>query len=282
MSGTGKTKKNKTGKLRPFDEDLSQVESGFTSEIKLKSIEAQEEAENLKLQVGAIQDKAAGDSSVISNEQMEVLNRYIALKEAEVNDLREQHKQSQAWVSKTAEKLEKFNRRNLELAEELESAKASLKHVESVFREEKKKLIAEHVREKADLEERIRISGATQAEFHDLLRKKEEFKEKVREDLKRIKLKERELENKYELLRRDTGTLIESKDRHLLELKKKNDALDLELESLEERLRNASAALNGVSAKKRRLIETLKLAISLLDEIDKDAPVEDNIEKKAG
>jgi len=51
------------------------------------------------------------------------------------------------------------------------------------------------------------------------------------------------------------------------------------MESLEDRLRNAAAAVSAVEAKKRRLIETLRLAISLLERMDQ-LPDEDA--KKAG
>ncbi|NBT58619.1 hypothetical protein EBT16_07530 [bacterium] len=101
--------------------------------------------------------------------------------------------------------------------------------------------------------------------------------------MKRIKLKERELENKYDLLRNDTQTLLDSKDKQLLDLKKKVDALNLELEQFDDRLRESANLLNGVGAKKRRLIETLKLAISLLEDIDKETmSIAPDPERKAG
>ena len=115
----------------------------------------------------------------------------------------------------------------------------------------------------------------------DLARKQETWKEQVREDLKRIKHKERELENKYELLKRDMQALLDSKDKHVLELKKKNDALELELESFDERLRRMNSQVAGIDAKKRRLIETLRLALSLLEEIDKvDLDISDLTDRK--
>ncbi len=99
----------------------------------------------------------------------------------------------------------------------------------------------------------------------------DESKGKSSDDLKRIKIKEREFENKYELLRRDTQTLLNSKDEQILELKEKLDATEIESESLEERLRDQIRVLNEIEGKKKRLIETLKLAITLLEEIDQES-----------
>ena len=133
---------------------------------------------------------------------------------------------------------------------------------------------------KNDYENQLQKSGLFQEQLQDLNRQKNVWKEKISEDLKRIKLKEKELENRYELLKKDTETLLDSKDQHFLELKKKTDALELELESLEERLRKEHAILNSVESKKRRLIETLKLAISLLEQINLEEGSEN--ERKAG
>ena len=136
---------------------------------------------------------------------------------------------------------------------------------------------------KSDYEERLHKSGNFEAQADDLVKRREEWREKLREDLKRIKLKERELENKYELLKRDTQALLDSKDKHVLELKKKNDALELELEGLEERLRRGNTVLGSIDSKKKRLVETMRLAISLLEEIDRTDPLaDDDEERKAG
>ena len=108
-------------------------------------------------------------------------------------------------------------------------------------------------------------------EANELEGKKEAWQEKVKEDLKRIKLKERELENRYELLRRDTQALLDSKDKHVLELKSKNDALELELDSIEDRLRTASAVLGAVEAKKNRVLETLRLLTGLVEALTAEA-----------
>jgi hypothetical protein len=90
--------------------------------------------------------------------------------------------------------------------------------------------------------------------------------------------------NKHELLKRDTQALLDSKDKHILEMKRKNDALDLELESLEERLRSVQSILGAIDGRKVRLIETLKLAQQLLEQLDADTSAGQfsDPERKAG
>lgn len=229
------------------------------------------EIESLEPQIASI---VGGDNT--SSDQMELLKRYISLKENEVRDLREQLKQFQSLLTKLSLENENYSQKNRDLLLDLESAKKHEDILKSELFDQKQKYDQEIAIVKNDADDKLKKVHDYELQMNDLSLKKEEWKERIREDLKRIKLKERELENKYELLKRDTGTLLDSKDKHLLELKNKNDAFELEMEALEERLRKSNTALSNIDAKKQRLVETLKLAISLLEEIDSDA------NKKAG
>lgn len=206
-----------------------------------------------------------------STDQMELLKRYITLKETEVIDLKEQVKQFQSFLTKLSLESDNLTQKNRELLIELEHAKKHEEILKSELIEQKQKFEQESAIIRNDSEEKLKKVHEFELQMNDLNLKKEEWKERVREDLKRIKLKEKELENKYELLKRDTQALLDSKDKHLLELKNKNDAFELELEALEERLRKSNTALNNIDAKKQRLVETMKLAITLLEDIDSDS-----------
>ncbi|NDD04950.1 MAG: hypothetical protein EB078_08590, partial [Proteobacteria bacterium] len=201
----------------------------------------------------------------------------------EVRDLRSQQQKYQDFVQKAGVKIDKFVKKNRHLTAAFTEAQRTVDHLQAEIQKNQLQYKDDLQLLKSDFDDKLRQAGAAQEQFRELMRKREEFKDKVREDLKRIKLKERELENKYDLLRTDTQTLLDAKDKQILELKKKGDALDLELETLDEKLRETANVLNQVSAKKRRLIETLKLAISLLEDIDKESADPELLqERKAG
>jgi len=266
-----------SSKNRPDQHNLEDSSSEIPLEDNLPTPETQE----LELQVNTIRTQP--DESPLSSNQIEILKRYIELKESEVRDLREQQNQYQQFTQKNAVKIDTFIKQNRLLTAQLDEAQRNTARLQAEMEEERREHSEQITLLKSDFEERLKQAGATQDQVKELLRKREEFKEKVREDLKRIKLKERELENKYELLRNDTQTLLDSKDRQILELKKKIDALDLELEQFDDRLRESANILNGVGSKKRRLIETLKIAISLLEDIDNEnLSVLPESERKAG
>ncbi len=276
--GFGKDPSSTFGGQEPFLLDLETPETSFT-EIPPESSNVEKELNRLQSQVATFQKTP--DAASISSDQAEILKKYITLKEAESRDLKEIQKQYQVHVKKLTGEVHSLSQKTHDLVTEVEGLRrreeAARAEVKAIEKQSKENL----ARVKHEFEEQQRLSGNASVEIQDLQRKREEWKDKVREDLKRIKLKERELENKYELLKRDTQALLDSKDKHVMELKRKNDALELEMELLEERLRNATLAVSSISAKKRRLIETLRLATALLEEVDANGNFETD-EKKAG
>lgn len=230
--------------------------------------ELRHQIDQLHNQVKDISNLRGGDQ--LTDGQSEILRKYLALKESEVRDLREQHQQYQSFIGRVSNELEKSNLRIRELLTDMETSRAQ----EEQIRRENRSLRSAHEEEilriKSEYEERLKKSGDYESQVDDLIKRRDQWRERVKEELKRIKLKERELENRYELLKRDMQALLDSKDRHALELKKKNDALELEMESLEEKLLLSSRKLGSVESKKRRLIETMKLCLGLLETIDQD------------
>jgi len=225
-------------------------------------------------------EKIISPNSHLDQDNLTTLKNYIALKEKEVADLRDQQKQYQTVLLKLKRTHSELTHTNLELQQELETAKSSEQQIKKEMSHLREKFETDIAILKNDYEQQQRQNGSFQEQLQDLNRQKTAWKETIAEDLKKIKIKERELENRYELLKQDTETLLDSKDQQILELRKKTDAFELELESLEERLRSEHAVLNSIDSKKRRLIETLKLAISLLEQIDSNPASGD--ERKTG
>ena len=138
------------------------------------------------------------------------------------------------------------------------------------------------LRLKNDYDEKLRLSGNYEARVEQFYAMQEDWKERVRQDLKTLKIKEKTLDSKYELLRKDSQTILDSKDKLLFDLKHKLDLLQIEYESLEEKLRNLTHTLDSVDAKKNRLIETMRLALSLLEGITNEPVTQNDPIKKQG
>lgn len=257
--------------------------TNLSQEIQIESLppEFGKQIDTLKNQVERISSEEKVQP--LTKDQGELLKKYISLKEIENRDIKDQLHQFQTYLKKMGRQVETLEVRNRELVSEAEN----LRRRDEGLKEELKSLKDKHAEELAltrdDYEQRLRKSGNYEREMNSLLEKREQWRNRVKQDLNRIKLKERELENRYELLKRDMQALLDSKDKHVLDLKKRSDAQELELEGLEEKLRKANLVVNGIDSKKRRLIETLRLALSLLESIDQ-MPAEDDSdpERKAG
>lgn len=313
MLGSDDTKTGRSGKVKFFKVDTSgdihaavpkkrREEEPNTLAGSSKDVQPVEETSKfildrdgeqdgfIKKQLGRLKTKIDDIAKVpveenLSKGQVDVLKKYIELRDLEARDLRDQLQQYRQYLKKVSTQFEEAIQMNRELIEKNDGLKRERDRLHSEVSgfEEKMQQKLDAVR--SDYEHRVSSSGGIQNEIKDLNYEKEEWKEKVKSDLKRIKLKEKELENKYELLKRDAQALLDSKDKHVLELKKKSDQLEMDLESSEETVRGNAMILGAIDSKKRRLVETLRLAITLLEDIDRDPSKEhtpDHSKKKTG
>lgn len=257
------------GEIRPAFPN-EEEEGDDESPVRVNSTERfiNDKLLELKPQIDSISKSA----KKLSDEETEILTRYIGLKEAEAEDLRVSLGQYQEHFQKLTAELSIQTQKNREINRELGARKGS----EAAALSQVAHLRAEMEERVAILEEdqkaKTRARESLERELLELERKKEEWKSRVSEDLRRIRLKERELETKHELLKRDSQALLDSKDKHLLELKRKCDALELEMEEFETKLRSQGAVVANVEARKKRLLETMRLALSLLEGIDRPEP----------
>ena len=88
---------------------------------------------------------------------------------------------------------------------QLENAKTAEDLLKKELNSAVNKYETEIARLKNDFEQQQERNGTFQQQLAELNRQKSVWKEKITEDLKKIKLKEKELENRYELLKKDHG-----------------------------------------------------------------------------
>jgi len=224
------------------------------------------QADLMKPQVDSI--SRLSNSEAVSSNQVDVLRKYISLKEAEAKDLKEQLRQTQAMLQKMTTEMGRATSAITDRSSAMDSLKLERDALRKDLQELRDRYKGDLSQVRAEMEDKLRSTGKLDSDVEALFRQKEEWKEKIKDDLKKIKLKEREIETKHELLKRDMQALLDSKDKHLLELRKKCDALEFEQENLEDRLRKATFVLSSIDSKKKRLIETMRLAISLLEKVD--------------
>jgi hypothetical protein len=112
------------------------------------------------------------------------------------------------------------------------------------------------------------LQGSKEAMARELelaRRKNEEMELRISSNIQKIRVRERELENRLELVKMESAALIRSKDEMILESKRQIDQLNMELSNY----RNKNQELNRVTSDKqemlRRTVKALRLALSMLE-----------------
>lgn len=123
---------------------------------------------------------------------------------------------------------------------------------------------------KSLLEEKVK---AFQKEF-------ERVNQKVRVDINQVKQREKELEGKLELMTMDSASQIQSRDNKILELKRKIDALEFNMENISIQEQKAKDDKQKTEERLMKIVKTLRGSIKLLeDDVDLNQDFLEEIKK---
>jgi chromosome segregation ATPase len=126
---------------------------------------------------------------------------------------------------------------------------------------------------KKDMEEQMgqEISLLRESLRHkddDLLRMKKKIEElefRLANDFKKIRVRERELENRLELAKMEKTALVRSKDESLLDYKRKIDQLQMELDGYKQKSVELHRIIDSNQEQFKRTVRALRLALTNLE-----------------
>lgn len=125
----------------------------------------------------------------------------------------------------------------------------------------------EEIRESAQSEILI-LKGNLQYKENEVAKariKVEELDTRLKSDFKKIRVRERELENRLELLRAEKSALIRSKDEYILEQKRKIDQLSQELDNYRQKCLELNKTIEANQDQVKRTERALRLALTNLE-----------------
>lgn len=93
----------------------------------------------------------------------------------------------------------------------------------------------------------------------------EEFESRIKFDLKKIRVRERELENRLELVRAEKNALVKSKDEQILDLRRKLDQVQLEVDSYRQKCLELNKIIDTNQESFKRTTRALRLAMANLE-----------------
>ncbi|WP_413582524.1 hypothetical protein [Bdellovibrio sp. HCB288] len=103
--------------------------------------------------------------------------------------------------------------------------------------------------------------------------KVDELETRLKSDFKKIRVRERELENRLELLRAEKAALVRSKDEYILDQKRKIDQLSQELDNYRNKCLELNKTIEGNQDQFKRTERALRLALSNLEVKEEGGPV---------
>ena len=93
----------------------------------------------------------------------------------------------------------------------------------------------------------------------------EELESRMKFDLKKIRVRERELENRLELIRAEKNALVKTKDEQILDLRRKLDQVQLEVESYRQKCVDLNKVIDTNNESFKRTTRALRLAMANLE-----------------
>lgn len=124
--------------------------------------------------------------------------------------------------------------------------------------------------ERGEMELKVARDGLSDRSRELIKAKKriEELEAKVTADVRKIRVRERELENRLELARLEKTALVRAKDETLLDLKRNLDLVNSELESYKQKAAELQAKIDDQQEQLGRTVRALRLALTNLESSD--------------
>lgn len=245
-------------------EDINLDSLDFSNEEEPEEVAVAEEKpapEEKKKKRKEPEVRATFDKS-LSDDLREISGAYSGEMErlqATISNLRSDREELLTRIQKLEDEKIIQNRQGLSLRAELDEKKIELTIIRKKLNEEIAELkdrLKLHDEKRLILEEKNKI----------LLQELDKAAQKNKIDVKKIQMREKELEQKLELLKADAETQIRNRDLKILELKRKIDSMEFDMESLSQQEKRSVESRFELEDKLEKAIKTLRNAINVLED----------------
>jgi chromosome segregation ATPase len=197
---------------------------------------------------------------------VETLKSYVALREQDVAVLTGQLRSSQERIQQLEISLKVEKARGAELGHLVAKQEQTIKHYDREKRVELEVLEKQMDDLNQQLKERTDKARTIEAKLRLTCEEVEKVKERVRVDIRRIRVREKELENQLEIVKKDSQALIHARDEKVIELKRKIDLLEFNMELVQEQYAKERQAAEELKARIKDAATVMKQAGGMLDQ----------------
>ncbi len=205
-------------------------------------------------------------ASAADQGDLEILRKYLAIKEeqleiseSERTELSRENERLQKDAQLLQMKLREFEHMHDELGKKIEA-----------MEEEKAEASRKRVLDQEETERNAKINldriKGLETQVAEAGEKYENLRGRVRKDIRKIRENERDLEARLELLRKDSSTLLQAREEKVLEMQRKMDALEFDLDQIQDSRVQAQMEAERYLAKLSRVSRALQIATSMIED----------------
>ncbi len=196
---------------------------------------------------------------------VETLKKYLLLREQDVAVLSSQLKAAKDQVKAVEEQLRIERGRCSELGHITGEQKRKLDEFEKEKQQAVDTLQSELTEMRFQLKAKTDKARVLDTQVREAAEEMERLKERVRADIRKIRVREKELENRLEIMKKDSEALISARENKIIELKRKLDLLEFNMDLLQNQ--HARERENSVKLRERlaKAAQVVRVAGGLLD-----------------
>jgi hypothetical protein len=196
----------------------------------------------------------------------ETLRKYLNLREQDISVMTGKLKAYQDRMHQLEGALQAERAQNLEFQQLTRLQEQRLE----TYDKEKEIEVAMVLKRSEELEIELRQknerANALDARLRQAKTEIDRVKERIRLDIRRIRVREKELENQLEVLKKDSERLISARDEKVLELKRKLDVMEFNTELLQEQLAEEKHSAEILRQKLKDAAQAMRQAGGFLEE----------------
>lgn len=213
-------------------------------------------------QVAAMSEGSAGGP--LSND-VETLKKYLTMREQDVSVLTAQLSYAQEELGKSEETIKRLSLQGEDLFHQIDSLKKKIEGQAQELEHANRNREGELEQLRLEVKSKIDRIKFLEERLEDSADQYEKLKDRVRLDIRKIRVREKELESKLEILKKDSETLIAARENKILELKRKIDLLEFNYDTLQDKNEAEKQNVHAHEEKLERIQKVLKLAMGIIE-----------------
>lgn len=276
-----KAKKKSSVALELMDDLLNSDSSKGNQKQKKKFKRKQKATQETTAQTQTVEDKTVELSELeIVHNQYKNANAQDSIRGSETPTVAQEkvHSPEDLILTRT-EHLRIAQEKILDLETEIERLRGeneSLAAAGETFKNKSDQLGVEIIQGKERYQEKIdSLQGerdilnhsltARSLEIDELKRKTEEYEMRLSSSIQKIRVRERELENRLEILKVENAAVLRNKDEMILDLKREIDQYQQEIENYRAKTQELHNLVHEKKSTERRTVKALRMALAMLD-----------------